>query len=173
MDLSTYRNLRKREAVSYSYFGICTVHNCHSVFQSFRSKDICFFSVCVADQCNVCRSVRIVFDTYYCCRDSVFLSLEVYDSIFFLSAAAAMSSVILPCALRPAFLFLESRSDFSGVVFVISEKSDPVICLLEGVYGLYVLIPITFSPFISSNYLFHGFAPYIVSEKSRRYERCR
>ena len=47
---------------------------------------------------------------------------------------------------------------------MISEKSDPVICLLEGVYGLYVLIPITFSPFISSNYLFHGFAPYIVSD---------
>ena len=44
---------------------------------------------------------------------------------------------------------------------MISEKSDPVICLLEGVYGLYVLIPITVSPFISSNYLFHGFAPYI------------
>jgi uncharacterized membrane protein len=27
---------------------------------------------------------------------------------------------------------------------VISEKSDPVIFLLEGVYGLYVLIPIVF-----------------------------
>ena len=27
-------------------------------------------------------------------------------------------------------------SDFSGLFFVISEKSDPVICLLEGVYGL-------------------------------------
>ena len=105
MDLSTYRNLRKREAVSYSYFGICTVHNCHSVFQSFRSKDICFFSVCVADQRNVCRSVRIVFDTYYCCRDSVFLSLEVYDSIFFLSAAAAMSYSNLTLCVTTCFSF--------------------------------------------------------------------
>ena len=35
-------------------------------------------------------------------------------------------------------------SDFSGVVFVISEKSEPVMFLLEGVYGLYVLIPIVF-----------------------------
>ncbi|CUP96360.1 Uncharacterised protein [Dorea longicatena] len=42
---------------------------------------------------------------------------------------------------------------------MISEKSEPVICLLEGVYGLYVLIPITFSPFAIPNYSFHGFAP--------------
>src|SRR5699024_3747437 len=75
-------------------------------------------------------------------------------------------TVILPWALRPAVLFLESRRDFSGVVFVISEKSDPVICLLEGVYGLYVLIPITFSPFVCSNYSFHGFAPYIRDKQS-------
>ena len=73
---------------------------------------------------------------------------------FFLSTAAAMSYSNLTLCVTTCFLFLESRSDFSGVVFVISEKSDPVICLLEGVYGLYVLIPITFSPFISSNYLF-------------------
>ena len=49
--------------------------------------------------------------------------------------------------LRPALLFLDTVRDFSGVDFVISEKSEPVICLLEGVYGLYVLIPISFTPF--------------------------
>ena len=42
------------------------------------------------------------------------------------------------------FFFKEDTKDFSGEVFVISEKSEPVIFLLEGVYGLYVLIPIVF-----------------------------
>ena len=42
--------------------------------------------------------------------------------------------------------------DADGVEHVISEKSDPVICLLEGVYGRYVLIPITVSPFDSAIY---------------------
>jgi hypothetical protein len=51
-------------------------------------------------------------------------------------------TVILPWLLRPAFLLFLASNDFSGVLFVISEKSDPVIFLLEGVYGLYVLIPI-------------------------------
>ena len=37
---------------------------------------------------------------------------------------------------RPAVLLFLASNDFSGVVFVISEKSDPVMFLLEGVYGL-------------------------------------
>ena len=45
-------------------------------------------------------------------------------------------TVILPWLLRPAFFFKETVRDFSGVDFVISEKSEPVICLLDGVYGL-------------------------------------
>ena len=51
---------------------------------------------------------------------------------------------------------LDNR-DFSGVVFVISEKSEPVICLLEGVYGRYVLIPMI--NLLSIVYC-HGFCPY-------------
>ncbi|EEG72252.1 hypothetical protein CLOHYLEM_07654 [[Clostridium] hylemonae DSM 15053] len=44
---------------------------------------------------------------------------------------------------------------------MISAKSDPVICLLEGVYGLYVLIPMIASPFNTVYY--HGFCPYTLS----------
>ena len=53
-------------------------------------------------------------------------------------------TVILPCALRPALFFLETTRDFSGVLFVISAKSEPVMCLLDGVYAVYFLIPIFF-----------------------------
>ena len=105
-----------------------------------------------------------------------FFLLKSIILYFFLAPPPRCLTVILPCALRPAFLFLDSRRDFSGVVFVISEKSEPVICLLEGVYGLYVLIPITVSPFVCSDYLFHGFAPYNVLYltvlRKSRYQRC-
>ena len=105
-----------------------------------------------------------------------FFLLKSIILYFFLAPPPRCLTVILPCALRPAYLFLDSRRDFSGVVFVISEKSEPVICLLEGVYGLYVLIPITVSPFVCSDYLFHGFAPYNVlffTDLQRfQYQRC-
>ena len=55
------------------------------------SKDICFLTICVADQCDVCCSVRIVLDSNYSCGDSIFSSLEVDDSVF-LSASTALVS---------------------------------------------------------------------------------
>ena len=57
-------------------------------------------------------------------------------------------TVILPWALRPEFFFLTTVRDFSGVDFVISLKSEPVIFLLDGVYAVYFLIPMIFSFFI-------------------------
>ena len=40
-----------------------------------------------------------------------------------------------------------SEVDDSRVLFVISLKSEEVMCLLEGVYGLKLLIPITLFSF--------------------------
>ena len=53
-----------------------SIHDNHSNFQSLRSKDVSFLAVCVADQCDVSSSVRIVLDTNNSCRDSIFSSLD-------------------------------------------------------------------------------------------------
>jgi len=45
-------------------------------------------------------------------------------------------TVILPCAFRPAFFFMWTTKDLSGLDLVISAKSEVVMCLREGVYGL-------------------------------------
>ena len=50
-------------------------------------------------------------------------------------------------AAMAAFFFRDTTRDFSGVLFVISLKSEEVMCLLEGVYGLKLLIPITLFSF--------------------------
>ena len=75
---------------------------------------------------------------------SFLLRLKSTSLYFFLFPPPWCLTVILPWLLRPAFFCKETSKDFSGVFFVISEKSEPVIFLLEGVYGLYVLIPIVF-----------------------------
>ena len=68
-----------------------SIHNNHSNFQSLRSKDVSFLAVCVADQCNVSSSVRIVLDTNNSCRNSIFSSLEIDDSIFSSGSTSAVS----------------------------------------------------------------------------------
>ena len=58
-------------------------------------------------------------------EDSIFpfIQLDVYKR------QPRCLTVILPWLLRPEFLLRDTTKDFSGKLFVISEKSDPVICL--------------------------------------------
>ena len=112
MDLCTNRDLGKRQAVSYSYLSLRSVHNGHTVCQSFRSKNVSFLAVCVADQCDVCASVRIILDTDNSCRNAVFSSLEVYDSIFLLSSAATVSYSDLALCVAACFSFLGIQEGF-------------------------------------------------------------
>ncbi len=82
--------------------------------------------ICVADQCDVCCSVRIVLDTNNRCRNSVFaVSLEVDDSVFSSASTAVMSNSDLSLIVTTSVLLREVVRAFSGVVFVISEKSEP------------------------------------------------
>ena len=87
----TNRNLGQRQAVSRSYFGSSAAHNLHANFQSFRSQDVCFLAVCIADQSDVCCSVRIVLDRFNSCRNIIFSSLKVDDSVFSSASASAVS----------------------------------------------------------------------------------
>ena len=80
--LSTYGNLGKRQAVADSYLGLRSVHDLHAVLESLGSQDICLLTVCVADQRDICGTVRIVLDADYRSRDAIFSSLEVDDSVF-------------------------------------------------------------------------------------------
>src|SRR4051812_36678704 len=57
--------------------------------------------------------------------------------------------VTLPRLLRPALLLSATVSDFSGVVFVISSKVEPDIPRRPGDVGLYCLIGILSSLYLS------------------------
>ena len=65
-----------------------------------------------------------------------FLLLKSMILYFLLLPPPRCLTVILPWLLRTAFFFKDTVRDFSGVDFVISEKSEPVIFLLDGVYVL-------------------------------------
>ncbi len=88
---STNRDLRKRQAVSYVYLSLRSVHDLHAVLQALRCKDVSLLAVCVADQCDVCCSVRIILDTDNRCRDTIFISLEIDDSVFSSGSATVVS----------------------------------------------------------------------------------
>ena len=88
----TYGNEFERKRVAYLYIGVLSGYDNVSDVKSQRSEDISLFSVLVAKKGDVCRSVRIVFDGLYYRFDSVFVSLEIDDTIFSSVAAAAMTN---------------------------------------------------------------------------------
>ncbi len=131
--LGTYGNRCQRKAVAHFHFRFRPVHDFHAVCEPLGSYDIGFFPVRIADQGNVCASVRVVFNAYYCCGNPILISFKINNPVFSLSAAAAMPNGNFSLVIAPG-IFLKGHAErFSGVVFVISEKSEPVICLLEGV----------------------------------------
>ena len=44
--------------------------------QSVRSEDVGLLPICIADKCNVCCSVWIIFDGHNFCRDAILCSLK-------------------------------------------------------------------------------------------------
>ena len=101
----TNRDIFEFKTVSDSCFCCLTIHNLLSDFQTSWCKDICFLAVCIADQCDVCCSVWIVFDALNCCRNSILISLKVDDSIFSSRTASAMSdSDLTLCVTSRIFL---------------------------------------------------------------------
>ena len=91
MNLGAVRDHRKRQAVADMDLGVRSVHDGHAVCQTFRRQDVALLAVCVADQCDVSCAVRIILDTDDLCRDSVFLSSEIYLAVFSANTAASVA----------------------------------------------------------------------------------
>ena len=74
---STNRDKLQREAVSNTNLSFRTIVNLLAYFKSLWSEDVSFLAICVADKSDVSCSVRIVLDSDYFSRDSIFtVSLE-------------------------------------------------------------------------------------------------
>ena len=77
----TYGNVFKRQRVAHFDIRFRAAHHLVAHVQSEGSEDIRLHAVRIYDQRDVCASVRIVFDSNYSCRDIIFSSLEVDDSV--------------------------------------------------------------------------------------------
>ena len=64
------------------------------IAEAVRSEgdDVATLTVCIAQQCNESSTVRIVFDTLYFCRDTVFVTFKVYNTVMVFMTAAFVTS---------------------------------------------------------------------------------
>ena len=116
MNDGTERNIGERQAVADLDIGFRTAGYYVAYIQSLRSEDVALFAVCIVQQCDAAGTVRIVFDRCNRCRDSVFISLEVNDSVLTLMTAALVANCHLTGAIATAMIMNRSQQRFFRLV---------------------------------------------------------
>ena len=117
---STKRNLAEGQCIPDLDIGFRAADDDVADFEAVRSDDIFLFAICIVQKSDVCRAVRIVFDRCYFCRDIVFNTFEVDQTITAFMTAALManrhSALIVTTALARYFreqgFFRCGRRDF-------------------------------------------------------------
>ena len=81
VDLRTKRNVAQSHCITNFDVSCCTAADSLSDCQSGRSQNVCFFAVCIRDQCDESRTVGIVFDRDNFCIHIEFVAFEVNHTI--------------------------------------------------------------------------------------------
>ena len=124
MDNSTCGDVTQRQVVAGLDICLCTCLNNISLPHTLRGNDIALLAICIMQERDAGRPVRIIFDLSNFCWYAIFIPpLEI-------------NKAVLALVRPPVLLSLRSR-DFSGVERVISEKSDTEALRRPGVVGLY------------------------------------
>ena len=88
MNHRTHRDVLQRERVAHLRCRILPGHHRAAHLQAIRSNNIPFLSICVKQQSDTGRTVRIVFNGFHYSWNTVFLSLEINQTIFLFMTAA-------------------------------------------------------------------------------------
>ena len=120
----TDRDGWERQAVADPDFSFRSAHNLLADLQAFRCEDVALDAILFG-------SYSMLFTVAG--MPSLALRLKSMILYLLLLPPPRCLQVILPWLLRPEFFFRATVRDFSGVLFVISWKSEPDINLLDGV----------------------------------------
>lgn len=143
VDERTDGDVGEGQSVARLDVGVRTGHDGLTDLEALGGQDVALLTVSVVQQSDASGTVRIVLDRGNLGGHAVLVALEVDHAVTTLHAAAWWRVVMRPLLLRPAFLGRGSRRDFSGLVQVISEKSEIVCQRLPAEVGLRCFTAIT------------------------------
>ena len=92
MNGRTNGDVAKRKRIADLDRGFRTVHDFLADNKALRGNDVTAFAVRIADESDVGRAVRIVFDAFNAGGDTVLLTLEVDQTIVTLGTAALVTA---------------------------------------------------------------------------------
>ncbi|MNZ74645.1 hypothetical protein D3C78_930980 [compost metagenome] len=108
----THRDVADRQRVTSADRSIGARQQGSTHFQTTRSDDVTTFAVGVAQQCNVRRTVGVIFQTLDLCRDTVLVATEVDDTVVLLVTTATVADrdvTVVVTARTTGLLFQQRR----------------------------------------------------------------
>ena len=112
--------------------------------EALRLKDVTLFTVCIVQKSDASTAIGVVLDRGNLGGDTVLVALEVDDAVTTLVAATLMTRSDTAIVVAASLLGQGANRDFSGVVLVISAKSETVWKRRPGLVGLNCFTPIFF-----------------------------
>ena len=88
MNDRSQRNLAQEERVAYLRSDACAAHHGLSDLEAVRCDDVALLTVGINQKCNTSRTIRVVLDSFYSCRNAVLRALEIDVTVHLLVAAA-------------------------------------------------------------------------------------
>ena len=133
----TNGDISDRKCVSGLDISVSRRINYVSVCKTYRSDDVALVAVLVLEKCDVSCSVRVVLNADYSSCTFIGVSLEVDDSVLDLVSATLVSNGDSAVAVTAGVLLLYIYET------LFRSKLGNVICLLDGVVGLYLIVGIS------------------------------
>lgn len=111
VDGGTHRDVADRQRVAGADRGFDARDQRGAHFQATGSDDVTTFAVGVAQQSDVRRTVRVIFQTLDLCRDAILVATEVDDTVVLLVTTATMTDgdVAVVVTARATGLLFEQR----------------------------------------------------------------
>ena len=100
VDCHSQRHIPQRQAIADRRCSICPTENLHADFQALGGEDVTLFTVNVMQQCDPCRTVRVVVNRVDLRRNSILVAAEIDESVTLFVPSAAVPcgnfSLIIP-----------------------------------------------------------------------------
>ena len=111
MNLRTQGNVTDGQSVAGKNIGIFAAGDRFADFQTYGSNDVALLAIEIGNQSYIGRAIRIVFDLRHASGHTVFVTLEIDDSIetFVTATATADGDPAIVVATRNSRLRLEQR----------------------------------------------------------------
>ena len=106
VNCGTHRDIANWQRIADTNWRFRSAQQLRTWLYSTRRNDIAALTIRITHQSNMSRTIRIIFDTFNFCGDSIFIATKIHDSIMMTMSAAPVTRRDMTIIIATRFLGL-------------------------------------------------------------------